>query len=108
MEYDNENYLIPKVLFRDEFYKCLTPSAIIVHTVLLDKMQEAPTKNWIDENGDVYLNYRIVDLEKIFGFGNKKIIRILKSLEECNLIERERVPVFYRANLPYRIYINEV
>ncbi|CRH94666.1 Replication initiator protein A (RepA) N-terminus [Chlamydia trachomatis] len=106
--YGDDCYNIPKILFQDEFYKGLSPSAIMVYAVLLDKMQEAPSKNWIDENGDVYINYRIAELEKIFGFGNKKMIGIMKSLEECNLIERERVPVFYGYSLPYRTYVREV
>ncbi len=44
----------------------------------------------------------------MFGVGKDKMIRIMRILEEHNLIEREREDVFYGHSLPYRTYINEV
>jgi len=37
MDYDNENYLIPKVLFRDDLYSDLTAFDILVYAVLRGK-----------------------------------------------------------------------
>lgn len=106
--YDVDNYLIPKILFQDEFYSSLSAMDIVVYAVLKDKQEEAITKGWIDVDGNVYLNYRIEDLVKMFSCGRTTMIAIMKRLEEVNLIERDRENVFYRHNLPYRTYINEV
>ncbi len=37
MDYDNENYLIPKVLLQDEFYSSLSAKDILVYSVLKDR-----------------------------------------------------------------------
>ncbi|MCK1211684.1 replication initiator protein A [Streptococcus uberis] len=110
MYYDKDYYLIPKVLFRDDFYSSLSASDILVYTVLKGKQTEAIEKGWIDAEGSIYLNYKISELAKMFSCGNKTMIHILQRLEEVNLIERERqmAGYYYNRSLPYRTYINEV
>ncbi|WP_373757183.1 replication initiator protein A [Streptococcus ferus] len=108
MEFDNENYLIPKILLQDDFYSSLSAKDLFVYAVLKDKQIEAPEKGWIDAEGSLYLSYKISELAKMFSCGQKTMIRIMQRLEEVNLIERERVDVFYGYSLPYKTYINEV
>ena len=66
MDYGDDYYLIPKVLFQDDFYKDLVPLDIIVYSVLRNKQEEAIEKGWVDDEGNIYLAYRIEDLAKIF------------------------------------------
>ncbi|HEN0222398.1 TPA: replication initiator protein A [Streptococcus agalactiae] len=108
MEYDDDYYYIPKILFKDDFYSCLTATDVLVYSVLRGKQIEAVEKGWIDAEGNIYLNYNISDLAKMFSCGRGKMIDIMRRLEECNLIERERVDIFYGNSLPYMTYINEV
>lgn len=108
IDYENDYYLIPKVLFQDEFYSNLSASAILVYSVLRAKQLEAPEKGWIDADGSIYLNFKLTELAKMFSCGRGTMIDIMRRLEEVNLIERERVDVFYGYNLPYKTYINEV
>lgn len=44
----------------------------------------------------------------MFSCSRTTMIDIMQRLEEVNLIERERVDVFYGYSLPYKTYINEV
>lgn len=108
MDYDSENFLIPKILFQNEFYSELSFNDIFVYSVLKDKQIEALEKGWVDTNGSVYLSYTMKELAKMFSCTKVTMIRIMKRLEEFNLIEREREDVFYGYSLPYRTYINEV
>lgn len=110
MEYDVENYLIPKILLQDDFYSSLSATDLFVYAVLKDKQKEAPEKGWIDADGSIYLNYKLTELAKMFSCGRNTILRIMQRLEEVNLVERERqmVGYYYNHSLPYKTYINEV
>ena len=105
MDYDNENYLIPKILLQDDFYSSLSATDLFVYAVLKDKQIEAPEKGWIDVDGSVYL---LNELAKMFSCSRTTMITIMRRLEEVNLIERERVDIYYGHSLPYKMYINEV
>ncbi|HEN4304354.1 replication initiator protein A [Streptococcus agalactiae] len=108
MDYDNENYLIPKILLQDDFYSSLSAKDLFVYAVLKDKQIEAPEKGWIDADGNIYLSYKISELAKMFSCSRTTMIDVMQRLEEVNLIERERMDVFYGYSLPYKTYINEV
>lgn len=108
MDYDNDSYLIPKVLLQDDFYSSLSARDILVYAVLKDRQIEAPEKGWIDTDGSIYLNFKLIELAKMLSCSRTTMIDIMQRLEEVNLIERERVDVFYGYSLPYKTYINEV
>jgi replication initiation factor, repA family len=110
IDYEKDYYLIPKVLFQDDFYKDLIPLDVIVYSVLRNKQEEAIEKGWIDDEGSIYLAYRIEDLAKKFSCARTTMIAVLQRLESVNLIERERQwnTSYYNHNLPYMTYINEV
>ncbi|RGN68948.1 MULTISPECIES: replication initiator protein A [Streptococcus anginosus group] len=108
MDYENDYYLIPKVLLQDDFYSSLSVKDILVYSVLKDRQIEAPEKGWIDVDGSVYLNFKLNELAKMFSCSRTTMITIMRRLEEVNLIERERVDIYYGHSLPYKMYINEV
>ncbi|MDB8661577.1 replication initiator protein A [Streptococcus anginosus] len=108
MDYENDYYLIPKVLLQDDFYSSLSVKDILVYSVLKDRQIEAPEKGWIDVDGSVYLNFKLNELAKMFSCSRITMITIMRRLEEVNLIERERVDIYYGHSLPYKMYINEV
>lgn len=94
MDYDNENYLIPKILLQDDFYSSLSAKDILVYAVLKDRQIEALEKGWIDTDGSIYLNFKLIELAKMFSCSRTTMIDVMQRLEEVNLIERERVDVF--------------
>ena len=106
--FEDNCYYIPKILFQDAYYQDLSIDAIVVYTILKDKQKEVTSKGWIDSEGNIYLAYRLSEMQKMFGVGKKKMINILRMLENHKLIEREREGVFYGYSLPYRMYINEI
>ena len=53
MDYGDDYYLIPKVLFQDDFYKDLVPLDVIVYSVLRNKQEEAIEKGWVDDEGNI-------------------------------------------------------
>ena len=106
--FEDNYYYIPKILFQDDYYQDLSIDAIVAYTILKDKQKDAPSKGWIDSEGNIYLAYRMSEMQKMFGVGKQKMIDIMRMLEEHNLIEREREDVFYGRSLPYRTYINEI
>ena len=108
MDYDNENYLIPKILLQDDFYSSLSASDLFVYVTLKKEQIERTEKGWIDVDGSVYLNFKLNELAKMFSCSRTTMITIMRRLEEVNLIERERVDIYYGHSLPYKIYINEV
>lgn len=108
IDYENDYYLIPKVLLQDDFYSSLSVKDILVYSVLKDRQIEAPEKGWIDVDGSVYLNFKLNELAKMFSCNRTTMITIMRRLEEVNLIERERVDIYYGHSLPYKMYINEV
>lgn len=108
IDYENDYYLIPKVLLQDDFYSSLSVKDILVYSVLKDRQIEAPEKGWIDVDGSVYLNFKLNGLAKMFSCSRTTMITIMRRLEEVNLIERERVDIYYGHSLPYKMYINEV
>ncbi len=108
IDYENDYYLIPKVLLQDDFYSSLSVKDILVYSVLKDRQIEAPEKGWIDVDGSVYLNFKLNELAKMFSCSRTTMITIMRRLEEVNLIERERVDIYYGHSLPYKMYINEV
>lgn len=108
IDYENDYYLIPKVLLQDDFYSSLSVKDILVYSVLKDRQIEAPEKGWIDVDGSVYLNFKLNELAKMFSCSRTTMITIMRRLEEVNLIERERVDIYYGHSLPYKMYINGV
>ena len=53
IDYENDYYLIPKVLLQDDFYSSLSVKDILVYSVLKDRQIEAPEKGWIDVDGSL-------------------------------------------------------
>jgi hypothetical protein len=81
---------IPKLLLTDERFQDLSVSAKFVYGVLLDRMGLSRKNGWLDENGRVYIIYRISEIQEDFGFSKGKVIELLKELEKIGLLEKRR------------------
>ena len=53
--YQYKFYMIPKELFVNERYTSLSPTAILLYGILLDRLTLSIKNNWIDKNENVYL-----------------------------------------------------
>ena len=84
-------YRVPTVLFTDEQYKDISPEAKILYGILLKRMDLSVKNEWFDEQGRVYIIFRLEEIMERLGCADKKATRLMDELEEkAGLIERLR------------------
>jgi hypothetical protein len=87
---ENENFLflqVPKVLYKDPYFKDLSHSAIILYSLLLERTGLSMKNNWRDEEGRVYIIYTIDEIMEDLKCWEKKAIKIMKDLQQFGLIK---------------------
>lgn len=97
-------YRIPKTFVESPFYKPMSTDAKFTYAILKDRFELSLRNNWIDKNGDVYLIYTVTELQEILGYGNKKVIKLKKELQEYGLLEEVRQGL----NKPNLLYLGNV
>lgn len=97
-------YRIPKIFVESPFYKSMSTDAKFTYAILKDRFELSLKNNWIDKNGDVYLIYTVTELQEILGYGNKKVIKLKKELQEYGLLEEVRQGL----NKPNLLYLGNV
>ena len=95
---------LPVQLVKNKVFRGMTASAKMLYALLLNRSGD-PMHAKKDNEGRVYVNYSIKDLEEQFGVQNRKAIMLFKELTDINgtgigLIKRVRT-----ANKPCRIYV---
>ena len=93
--YGNESeqfifYRIPKVLFTDNRFKKLSTEAKVLYGLMLDRMGLSIKNQWCDDDNRVYIIYTQEESMEHLNYGNEKIIKLYKELDEIGLIERKR------------------
>ncbi len=86
-------YKIPKLLFRDGFFKDLTLEAKVLYGLMLDRMSLSVKNQWLDSEGRAYIFYGIEEMMEDLSCKNNKISAVLKELDRgtgIGLIERKR------------------
>lgn len=101
-------YRIPKIFVESPLYKPMSTDAKFTYAILKDRFELSLRNNWIDKNGDVYLIYTITELQEILGYGNKKVIKLKKELQEYALLEEVRQGLnkpnlLYLGNIDYQV-----
>ena len=97
-------YRVPKIFVESPLYKPMSTDAKFTYTILKDRFELSLRNNWIDKNGDVYLIYTITELQEILGYGNKKVIKLKKELQEYGLLEEVRQGL----NKPNLLYLGNI
>mgnify|MGYP000891587538 CR=1 FL=1 len=85
-------YQIPKWLF-NEHYIDSSADMKIIYSLLRDRTQLSIKNKWIDENGDVYIQFTRTELQKMIGCGKQKIAKVMKELNDYGLIEEKKIGV---------------
>ena len=101
-------YRIPKIFVESPLYKPMSTDAKFTYAILKDRFELSLRNNWIDKNGDIYLIYTITELQEILGYGNKKVIKLKKELQEYGLLEEVRQGLnkpnlLYLGNIDYQV-----
>lgn len=90
-------YRIPKLLITDERFKILSSDAILLYSLMLDRMALSIKNGWFDDQNRAYIIYTIENIREDLGRGEKcskeKAVKILAELDSnkgIGLIERIR------------------
>lgn len=107
-EQDSEQftfYKIPKVLFTDPRFGGISTEAKLLYGVLLDRVSLSRKNGWIDENGNVYIQFTVAEMMEYFHWSRYRIYEILHELgtedKGIGLVERKRIG----CNKPNTIYV---
>lgn len=84
--YQYKFYMIPKELFVNERYTSLSPAAILLYGILLDRLTLSIKNNWIDKNGNVYLIFTRKEIQKLLHISDKTCTKVFKELVDAKLL----------------------
>lgn len=96
-------YRIPKLLFKNEYFKNLSSDAKILYGLMLDRMSLSIKNQWFDEQNRAYIYFSIEDIMELLNCGRNKAVKSLQELDDENgigLIEKRRQG-FGKANIIY-------
>ena len=97
-------YRIPKALIKGVRYQHVTMEAKLLYGILLDRMSLSGKNGWCDANGKVFIIYTVEELMEDFGCSNKTAIKLLRELEQHDLIVRRRQGL----GKPSLIYVKQI
>jgi arsenate reductase-like glutaredoxin family protein len=83
-------YQVPKVLILGERYKKMTPNALKLYIVLLDRMKLSTQNGWKNEDGHYYVRMSQEGASEIFGWSPTTFRSMKKVLEEYGLLTQDR------------------
>lgn len=81
-EADENAILIPKELVFTEAFAKLPGDAQILYFVMLEYLNDAEEKGWIDEEGKLYIEFPIQEIMNLLHCSERKAIRLLEELDE--------------------------
>lgn len=74
-------YRIPKILFTEERFQCISAEAKVLYGLLLDRMSLSARNGWLDAEGRVYIIFSVEDIMTAMGCANQKAGKLLYELE---------------------------
>ena len=96
-------YRIPKALFSDPYFKKLSCEAKVLYGLLLDRMSLSVKNKWFDEQGRVYILFKVEDVSGHMGCCKQTAIKLFAELDSqkgIGLIEKKRLGLG-KANVIY-------
>ena len=83
-------YRLPKALFVDLRFRGVSAEAKFLYGLLLDRMGLSMKNGWMDATGRVYIIFTTEDIMEALYCADNKATKLMKELEGCGLIERQR------------------
>nr|WP_013650673.1 replication initiator protein A [Tetragenococcus halophilus]BAJ84442.1 replication initiator protein A [Tetragenococcus halophilus]BAJ84468.1 plasmid replication initiation protein [Tetragenococcus halophilus HO] len=108
--YEIKFYALPQILLQGERYKELSDSAILLYSVLRDRLSYSLQNHWVDEDDNVYFIFTNQELGSLFNCHNQKVIKIKKELENANLLLQKQMGFNPKTgkNEPNRLYLADL
>ncbi len=101
---------MPRDFFCIEEYKCLTPNAMVLFSILADRLKmyfaQIDKKSKIqfyDAKGEMYVIFKRDEIQKEIHLNRTALDNAMKLLKDCNLIKEKN----QGRNLPNLIYIGK-
>lgn len=101
-------YKLPKLLFEDERYKDMKLEVKVAYAVLKDRLELSLSRDWIDEDGAVYLIYSNSKLMELLGCSKSKLLSIKKALHAYGLMDEVQQSTSEKGRLANKIYLGEL
>ena len=108
-----EFYRVNKELCNNKAYKALSPTAILLYSLLCDRLSLAYSNannnkiskknNYCDEDGNMYVIFTRIGLQEKLHVGKSAIASAFNQLKEANLIKEK----FQGRNRPNKIYVGK-
>jgi hypothetical protein len=77
---------VPKILFEDPGYSNLSITAKLVYSLMLERLQEAEEKCWIDEEDERYVIYPKKELVRDLNCTNRQLDLAIQELGAASLL----------------------
>ena len=108
--YEVKFYALPQILIQGEKYKSLSDGAILLYSVLRDRLEYSLRNNWVDENDNVYFIYTNNELKDLRNWSNNKINKIKHELIAANLLYQKHMGFNPKTgkNEPNRLYLADL
>lgn len=97
-------YRLPKTLFTDNRFRDISLSAKMLYAMLLDRLNLSARNGWQDEDGSVFVYFKMSEAEEQLDCGHSKMIRLFAELEGSSLIHRKR----QGQGKPMKIYVQNL
>ena len=82
---------IPKILLQHEDFQRLSLDAMLLYSLLLDRVGISIKNGWKDEYGRVYIIFTVDEAARILKRSKRRAIQVLQELErKADLIERKK------------------
>ena len=108
-----EFYRVNKELCNNKAYKALSPTAILLYSLLCDRLSLAYSNaynnkiskknNYCDEDGNMFVIFTRIGLQEKLHVGKSAIASAFNQLREANLIKEK----FQGRNRPNKIYVGK-
>ena len=86
---DSKFYRLPKGIMEGK-YKGMSSNAKLLYAVMLDRNALSVKNNWKDNKQRVYIYFSIENIMDCLGCSKTTAIKVLKELEEKELVEKKR------------------
>lgn len=101
---------MPREFFSREEYKILTPNAIVLFSILADRLKMSFAQidkkskiQFYDAKGEMYVIFKRDEIQKEIHLNRTALDNAIKLLKDCNLIKEKN----QGRNLPNLIYIGK-
>lgn len=99
---------IPKSLLEEPLFQVISVEAVLLYSILLDRLELSLANDWFDEHGHAYVIYTLKEIQKVMRCGHDKAIRMLRELDTehgIGLIERIRVGQGQPSIIYVKVYV---